>query len=201
MLPRRTASRWARGYSLVELIFVLGVAGTLSAMATPQLLVTIDDARTIGAVRYVSTRLQDSRMEAVTRDVNVAMRFTLAEGVYGYTVYRDGNGNGVLSRDIERGVDAPIHAIERLPDKFAGVDFGALEGIPPADGSGTAPGTDPIRLGSSDMVSFTAVGTSTTGTLYVRGRRNTQYAIVIFGETGKTRIVKYDARIRGWRTL
>jgi type II secretory pathway pseudopilin PulG len=201
MRPRHTGSKWARGYCLLELIFVLGVASTLSAMATPQLLVTIDDARAIGAVRYVSTRLQQTRMEAVTRNVNVAMRFTQADGAYGYTVYRDGNGNGVLSRDIQRGVDAPIHAIERLPDQFTGVDFGALEGLPPADGSGSAPGTDPIRLGSSDMVSFTAVGTSTTGTLYIRGQRNTQYAIVIFGETGKTRIVKYDASIRGWRTL
>jgi type II secretory pathway pseudopilin PulG len=201
MRPRHTGSRWARGYCLLELIFVLGIAGTLSAMATPQLLMTIDDSRTLGAVRYVSTRLQETRMEAVKRNVNVAMQFTQADGVYGYTVYRDGNGNGVLSRDIQRGVDAPIHAIERLPDQFTGIDFGALQGIPPADGSGSVPGSDPIRLGSSDMVSFTAAGTSSTGTLYIRSHRNVQYAIVIFGETGKTRIVKYDAGIRGWRTL
>src|SRR5665213_494424 len=193
MRPRHTGSKGRRGYCLLELIFVLGVAGTLSAMATPQLLVTIDDARAVGAVRYVSTRLQQTRMEAVTRNVNVAMRFTLADGVYGFAVYRDGNGNGVLSRDIQRGVDAPVHAMERLPDQFTGIDFGALQGVPPADGSGSAPGTDPIRLGSSDMVSSTSVGTSTTGTLYIRGQRNAQFAIVIFGETGKTPIVKYDA--------
>jgi prepilin-type N-terminal cleavage/methylation domain-containing protein len=201
MRPRHTGSKWARGYGLLELIVVLGIAGTLSAMATPQRLGTIDDARAVGAVRYISTRLQETRMEAITRNVNVAMRFTLADGVYGYTVYRDGNGNGVLSRDITRGVDAPIRAMQRLPDQFTGIDFGALEAIPPADGSGPAPGTDPIRLGASDMVSFTAAGTSSTGTLYIRGHRNAQYAIVIFGETGKTRIVKYDASIRGWRTL
>ena len=191
----------ARGYCLLELVFVLGVAGTLSAMATPQLLGTIDDSRALGAVRYVSTRLQETRMEAVTRNANVAMRFSLAGGIYVYTVYQDGNGNGVVSRDIQRGVDAPIHPVERLPDQFAGIDFGVLQGIPPADPSGTAPGSDPIRLGSSDMVSFTAMGTSSTGSLYIRGRRNAQYAILIFGETGKTRILKYDSRNRGWRSL
>ena len=191
----------ARGYCLLELIFVLGIVGTLSAMATPQLLVTIDDSRALGAVRYLSTRLQETRMEAVTRNVNVAMRFTQASGVYGYTVYQDRNGNGVLSRDIQRGVDSAIHPVERLPDQFTGIDFGALPGIPPADPSGTAPGSDPIRLASSDMVSFTAMGTSSTGSLYIRGRRNAQYAILIYGETGKTRILKYNPRNRDWKTL
>lgn len=191
----------ARGYCLLELIFVLGIVGTLSAMATPQLLVTIDDSRALGAVRYMSTRLQETRMEAVTRNANVAMRFTQASGVYGYTVYQDRNGNGVLSRDIQRGVDSAIHPVERLPDQFTGIDFGALPGIPPADPSGTAPGSDPIRLGSSDMVSFTAMGTSSTGSLYIRGRRNAQYAILIYGETGKTRILKYNSRNRDWKTL
>jgi hypothetical protein len=189
------------GYCLIELVFAAGIAATLSAMAAPQLLVTLDDSRTLGAVRYLSTRLQEARMEAVARSANVAVRFTLAGGVYGYTVYRDGNGNGVLSRDIQQGVDPQIHSVERLPDQCAGIDFGALPGIPPADPSGTAPGSDPIRLGSSDMVSFSAMGTSTTGSLYVRGRRNAQYAIRIYGETGKTRILKYDTRNRIWSTL
>ena len=190
-----------RGYCFLELIFVLGIAGTLSAMASPQLIVTIDESRALGAVRYVSTRLQQTRMEAVARNANVAMRFVQTSGVYAYTVYQDGNGNGVLSRDIERGVDVAIHPVERLPDQFTGVDFGALDGIPAADLSSAAPGSDPIRLGSSDMISFGAMGTSSTGTLYIRGRRNSQYAIVIYGETGKTRILKYNPRNRDWKAL
>ena len=167
---------------------------TVTAAATPQLLTTLDDSRALGAARYLSTRLQQTRMEAVTRNANVAMRFTLTGTTYSYIVYQDGNGNGVLSRDIQRGADPAIHPVERLRDQFPGVDFGALPDLPPTDPSSTAPGTDPIRLGSSDMVSFSPMGTSTTGSLYVRGRRNAQYAIRIFGETGRPESLRDDAQ-------
>ena len=90
---------------------------------------------------------------------------------------------------------------ERLPDQFPGVEFGAIPGLPPVDPGGTAPGTDPIRLGSADMASFSAAGTSSSGTVYIRSRRDAQYAVRIFGETGKTRMLKYDARTRLWKQL
>jgi len=146
-----------RGYSFLELIFVLGVAGTLAAAATPQLLVTVDDFRALGAVRYLSTRLHEARMEAVMRNANVAMRFTQASGVYEYTVYQDRNGNGVLSHDIQLGVDSAIHPVERLQDQFGRRRLRCAPGDSTADPSGTAPGGDPIHLGASDMVSFTAM--------------------------------------------
>jgi hypothetical protein len=116
-------------------------------------------------------------------------------------VYEDGNGNGVLSRDIQRGTDPEVRRGEQLPDQFPGVDFGAVPGLPAVDPSGTAPGTDPIKLGSSDMVSFSPLGTSTSGSLYVRGRKNAQYAVRIYGETGKTRVLRFDGRNRVWKLL
>jgi len=50
------------------------------------------------------------------------------------------------------------------------------------------------------MAAFDPRGTSTTGSLYVRCR-NAQYVIRIFGETGKTRILKFDLGGRIWRPL
>ena len=73
-------------------------------------------------------------------------------------MYVDGNRNGVLTRDIQRGIDRLIAAVERLPDQFAGVEFGAIPGLPAVDPGGTAPGTDPIRLGSGNIASFSAHG-------------------------------------------
>jgi len=67
------------------------------------------------------------------------------------------------------------------------------------DPGGTPPGTNPIRLGSSSILTFTPLGTSSPGTLYVRGRRGIQYAIRILGETGKTRVLKFDPRTRRWK--
>ena len=191
----------SHGYSLIELTFVVGLVATLSATAVPPLLANLDDVRTAGAVRYMSARLQATRMEAVRRSADVALRFTQTAGGYAYAVYQDGNGNGVRTRDIQRVIDRQIQAPERLRDQFAGVDFGTRPGLPPIDPAGPPPGTDPIKLGSSDILTFSALGTSSSGSLYIRGQRNTQYAIRVLGETGNTRVLKFDGRTQQWKPL
>lgn len=201
MRHRPNSADGANGYSLVEVLFVLGVTATLSGIAVPHILAALDELRTQGAVRYMSSRLQRTRMQALVRSSNVAMRFTRDGSAVSYAIYADGNGNGVLARDIDRGVDREIQASERLPDNFYGVEFGTLAGLPAADASSAPPGTDPIRLGSSDMVSFTALGTSTSGSLYIRGPRQTQYAIRVFGESGKTRLLRFDSHNWRWEPL
>jgi type II secretory pathway pseudopilin PulG len=42
-----------RGYSLLELVFVIGLGVTAAAAAVPQYLAGIDDFRAAGAARYV----------------------------------------------------------------------------------------------------------------------------------------------------
>jgi len=199
--PARTRSSTGRGYSLLEVLFVLGMIVTLSAVAVPQSLTGLDDFRTIGATRYISARLQRARMEAVMRSAEVAMQFVATPQGYSYAVFLDGNRNGVRVHDIQAGVDRGIGAPERLVDQFPGVDFGAIPGLPAIDVGGTPPGSDPIRLGASGFASFSATGTSSTGTLYIRSRRNAQYAVRIFGDTGKTRALKFDNATRRWRPL
>jgi hypothetical protein len=127
--------------------------------------------------------------------------FTQDATGYSYAVYVDGNGNGVLARDIQGGIDRRIGAIERLSEQFPGVDFGTISGLPPIDPGGSAPGSDPIRLGSGNSASFAPSGTATSGTVYVRGRAGAQYAVRIFGDTGKTRRLKFDRVVRQWMPL
>ena len=190
-----------RGYSLLELMMVMALGVTLSAAAVPEYLAAVDDVRANGAVHHISARLQRVRMEAVMRSAMVGMQFTQTAGGYSYAVYVDGNRNGVLTRDIQRGVDRLIAAAERLPDQFTGVEFGAIPGLPPVDPGGTPPGADPIRLGSGNIASFSALGTSSSGTVYIRSRRDAQYAVRIFGETGRTRMLKFEPRTGQWRQL
>ena len=210
--PRRAARsrRWppfgrgrrgrTRGYTLLELVFASALLATIGSAAVPQMLVSLDDYKTTGAARYVAARLQQVRMDAVVRSTEVAVQFVeLPDGVH-YRVYIDGNRNGVRTRDIQRGVDTPLTADERLPDQFSGVDFGVLPNLPGVEG-GAPPGTDPLSLGASNLVSFSPHGTSSTGSLYIKGRRNAQCVVRIFGETGKTRVLKFVAATRQWRPL
>jgi prepilin-type N-terminal cleavage/methylation domain-containing protein len=189
------------GYSLVELSVVMAIGAALLGSAVPGYLAGLDDYRANGAARHLSARFQRARMEAVMRSATVAVQFTQTSIGYSYAVFLDGNRNGVLTRDIQRGVDVPIGAVERLPDQFRGVEFGAIPGLPPVDSGGTPPGSDPIRLGSGSLASFTAMGTSSSGTVYIRGGHDAQYAVRIFGETGKTRVMKFDPGTRQWRQL
>ena len=188
------------GYSLIELVFVMGLVATVSAMAVPQSLSALDDTRTAGAARYIAARLQRARTEAIARSANVGVKFTLAGGHYLYGVYVDGNGNGVRTSEIASGVDAEIVAPERLSDQFPSVDFGALPDLPAVDAGGTPPGSDPIRLGTSNLASFSAQATASSGSVYVRGQR-AQYVVRLYGDTARTRILRFDTRTRQWRPL
>src|SRR5215467_15570055 len=113
--------RMESGYSFIEVTFVAGLVATLGAVASPRLLITIDDARTLGAVRYVSAVLQQVRLDAALRHRDAALRIAQTGSSYSFAEYVDGNANGVKSADISSGVDRENRRPERLPDQFQGV--------------------------------------------------------------------------------
>lgn len=168
---------------------VAGLILVLTATAIPSLLGTIDRSRGYAAARFLASRLTLARTQAVNRGATVALVFTRDQRGFAYRVHRDGNRNGVLTRDIQRGLDVPIEDVVRLAELFPGVEFGTT----PA-----APLEDPIRLGGSDILSFTPSGTATSGTLYLRGRDGTQWAVRILGATARTRVLQYRKEGDEW---
>ena len=117
-------------------------------------------------------------MEAVARSSDVALRFVQTADGYAYGVYVDGNGNGVRTADIQRGIDQQLMPLERLPGLFSGVDFGVLPGVPAVDSGSPPPGTDPIKLGSSNILTFTSIGTSSSRAAFTswdEGARSTWF--------------------------
>jgi hypothetical protein len=180
-------------------MFVLGTITIVAGIAVPGLLNGLDELRARGAARYISTRLQQIRMEAVMRSASAAFRVSSEDGEFAYAAYVDGNRDGVRTLDIQRGLDRQIQAAERLPQQFSGVDFGTLPDLPSIDAATAPPGADPIRLGAGNMAVFTPHGTATPGTLYIRRRGTSQFAVRIFGETGKTRVFRFDAGSHTWK--
>ena len=76
-----------------------------------------------------------------------------------------------------------------------------LPGLPSVEPGGEPPGVDPVKLGAANILTFTPAGTSSSGSLYILGRKGTQYVIRIFGASGKTRVLKFDRRVRHWKPL
>jgi hypothetical protein len=197
---RATMHRRARGASLPELMVVIGLVGTLAAVSLPPLLRGVDAARVRAGARYLGGRLHLARMLAVMRSQYVALRFEPVGQSYRIGLYADGNGNGLRTIDIDRGVDRPLGPPERLEDQFASVRLGIVEPVPAVDGHGwLGPSDSPVRVGRSGLVSFSPLGTATSGTLYVRGRGLEQYAVRVLGPTGRIRVLRFDRATKRWR--
>jgi type II secretory pathway pseudopilin PulG len=188
------------GFTGLELLLVIAIIATMSGVSVPPILRALEDYRAAGAARYVAARLQRMRMEAVSRSVNVGAKFLLVNGKYQFRIYVDGNRNGISSGDIDSGIDPPLGAAERLSDNFSGVDFGTLPGLPAVDSGSAPPGSDPIRLGSSDIVAFSPAGSASSGSLYIRSLTK-QYVVRIYGDTGKTRLLTFDAASGQWKPV
>lgn len=196
--PGAGPDRRPAGFSLVELLFVVGAVAMTSTVALPELSHAVARYRTVGAARFVAAALQRARASAVTRGASVALRFTSSPDGIRFATYVDGNRNGISTADILTGDDPLIEPAHGLRE-FGGADFGLWPGVPAPDGS-PFPDADPIRVGASNLLSFTAAGTATSGSLYVRGPGGLQYAIRIHGDTGKTQILRYARGDRTWQT-
>jgi type II secretory pathway pseudopilin PulG len=184
------------GLTLLELVFVVALTAVLAAVAVPLTSDALDDARTGAAARYVAGQIVSSRLEAVNRSRDVALRFEAWNPDYRVVRYIDGNGNGVRATDITRGIDRPDSVPRQIGDDFPNVRFGLAESLPDADGvRGT--GTDGVRIGVARILTMSPDGTATSGTLYLQGRR-AQYAVRVLGATGRTRVLKYDTGRRAW---
>jgi Tfp pilus assembly protein FimT len=159
------------------------------AIAVPELLGSVSRARGLAAARFLATKVAQARTQAVARSTTIALVFV--EGPIGisFRAYEDGNRNGVRSADISNQIDRPIDDNVRLFEQFPGVAIGV---------SARAPFDDPLVLGPSNMLSFSAAGTSSSGSVYVSGQDGTQWAVRVLGATGRTRVLRYDAAIDDW---
>ena len=189
-----------RGATLVETMVATGIVVVAVGISVPLLTVGRHEQRVMNAARYVSGRIMLARARATRRGVSVGIRFTAAARGFGFRSYVDMNRNGVRTADIDGGVDLPIDSETRLGDHFGGVRFELSPAAPPI-GATTPAGTgaDPVRLGASDILSLSPLGTATAGTLYLRSREGHQAAVRILGATARVQIHQFDFQTGRWR--
>jgi type II secretory pathway pseudopilin PulG len=184
-----------RGASLVELLVTLAVLGTLTTISVPMFGNALEHSRLRGAAFHLSARLYLVRSQAVRRHGYVALRFKTTNGVVQFQTFADGDGDGVKSADIASGRDVALDGPEGLGDTHPGISFGFAPGCPLIDG--TPAGGNPVRIGTSGLLSYAPGGESTTGTLYIRSRSE-GYALVLLGATGRTRLLRCNSTDGQW---
>ena len=186
-----------KGYSLLEVLMAITIMVIVCGAAIPLAHASVDRTRAAGAANYLAGRMAMARFEAVRRSACVAIRFLQQPDGYWLQTYIDGNRNGVLTSDIASGIDRPITANERLDYHFTGIAFGIKPNVTGID-PGPFNASDPVQIGSSTLLSFSPTGSSTSGTLFIRGLRGNQFAVRVLGATGRTRILEFNFGARTW---
>ena len=174
---------------MIELVAVTAVIAILGGAAAAHVLSSVDHSRGYAAARYLAGRLALARTQAASRGTAVGLRFTQESAGYTFAVFQDGNGNGIRSADIQSGLDRPSEPPIRLFEQFPGVDIGL---------SPYSPATSAVQLGQTNILTFTPLGTATSGTIYISDRRGSQWAVRVLGATGRTRVLRYDPQTGDW---
>jgi prepilin-type N-terminal cleavage/methylation domain-containing protein len=196
--PRRNH----RGASLVELLLVLAIAGILIGLGTPPLLEASRRQRLNLAAAEVRSSFALARALAIRHGVNAAVKFQVLDGKLAFTLFRDGDGDGVLNADIRSGVDPPHGPPHFLVIAGSDIRFGFPPGRAPRD-----PGDpsrrldrldDPIRFNASDLASFDSWGGATPGTAYMTNGHEL-VALRIPGRSARVRKITYDPVFERWQ--
>lgn len=195
---------FAPGHSLVELLIAVLISSLIALVGVPPMMRWASGLSVRLAAAEVATSLQRTRQYAVRHNRNVALKFQVAEdGSVSFAIFRDGDHDGVLNRDIAAGIDPQVTPARPLSYLGGGVRFGFPPGPPPlAPGPSRKPLDrldDPIRFNRSDLASFSRTGTATPGTVYLTDGRHHLMAVRVANRSGKISVLSYDPVTRRWR--
>jgi len=196
--------RSERGFQLVELLVALAIFALMAGMTVPAIQRISGQLRLRAAAEEVVGAMRLARALAIRRCANVALKFRPHPGGHAtYALYRDADGDGVLNRDIDLGVDpeiAPPQRLELIGNQVRfGFPPGRLARDPAAPGKWVRNGDDPIRFNNSNLASFSELGSATPGTVFLTDGQRGLAAVRVTGRTGKVKVIVYDFEQEVWK--
>ncbi len=96
------------GFTLLEAAVVAFLILAFAIGAAPALKAYSVEASLLGAGRVFKAEFRKAHSMAVKQGVYTAIRFERAGDQAFYSIYADGNGNGVRTREIHSGVDRRV---------------------------------------------------------------------------------------------
>ena len=189
-----------RGFTTHDLLISLGISAFLLLLATPGVLDLRQSVAVRSAAHETTVAFYLARSYAISRNRNVGLKFRRNGDRYEWALYADRNGNGVRSAEIASGVDRylgisfPWSRDDVMPAIMTGIR------VPDPSGSGYLDRVDdPIRFNSSDICSFSPIGESTPGSVYLWDGHDRMGVVRVFGRTAKVRTLYYRRGERGWK--
>jgi len=188
------------GLSLFETVLLVAVLAVIIFVALPDL-AEFRRAAALGAVsRQLKGLLFRCRAYAIMNARATAVVFERDEnGEWRCYIACDGDGDGILRRDIQRLIDPIVGEILHFEAGGAGLGILQNEYVPDPLGKGRLRGnlSDPVRAGRGDIITFTPRGTATPASIYLTDHRARMRVLRVYGGTGR---VISKAWRSGWPT-
>ena len=194
MTKKYIRSRGEAGYSLVEMMFVMGVMGVLAGMAVLQIGASRPGALGDGAMRVVLSQMNTARELAISQRRNMRLVFD----------------NGSRVQIIREEVPGPTLTTISTVLLEGTLQFVLVSGLPDTpDAFGNSDATVfTTATGNPPEVKFTPNGTfvnqdgnSLNGSVFVAlpNQALSARAVTVFGSTGRVRGYRWDGR--NWKPV
>lgn len=189
------------GFSAAELVAVVAILGSFALLIVPGTFHLRAAVSIRSSAAEVSAAFFRARAYAVLHNRYVGLKFRQNGGRYEWTLYGDGNGNGVRTSEIARGIDPPLGVSYPWSrnDTRPGIMTGQRVPDPGNPGHYLDRPDDPIRFNDSDICSFSPVGESTPGSVYLWDGRDRMAVVRVFGRSAKIRTLYYRRGDRVWK--
>jgi type II secretory pathway pseudopilin PulG len=202
MVNRPVGGEREGGASLLEALVVVAVLGVALAVTLP----TLSEAQRTAALSGATARVQGlffrARAFSVMNGFAHAVLFERGgDGSWRCFIATDGDGDGILRRDITRGVDPVVGEVLLFEADEAGLGILGGEPVPDPNGRGLLRGDpdDPVRAGRGDIVTFTPRSTATPCSVYLSDRRSRMRVIRVYGGTGRVIVKRWRSGWPSWR--
>jgi prepilin-type N-terminal cleavage/methylation domain-containing protein len=165
-----------KGFTIIELMTVIGILSILTAIAIPGFIDWRSNAQLGSAARNVYSTFQKAKMESVRRNENCGVEFRAND----FVIYLDSN----LNFNFDAGTDEVIQTINW--SEYPGVTLDPDEG---GDGDGlTLANPDSGIVFASDGLPRNSVGGLGSGTVFLTNQSNAGQSRVTISTAGNIRI-------------
>jgi type II secretory pathway pseudopilin PulG len=198
LLRARSGPSRQHGFTFSELLVSLCLMGLLVTVTVPAIGKLHRDAALGSLSRKLSCLMMQCRARAVMQRRSIGLVFEQDDNLkWRCFLAEDGDGDGILRSDLNRGRDRKLSEVYGLTRGGAGLGILAVQRIPDPSGRGRLGGNmnDPVRAGRGDIITFTQEGTATPCSVYLTDNHSTMRVIRVYGGTGKIHMFKWQV---GW---
>ncbi|HXI12571.1 MAG TPA: GspH/FimT family pseudopilin [Thermoanaerobaculia bacterium] len=187
------------GFSLPEILTVVAILGSFVALALPNLRAMTSLNALNAATAEIRGLFHLARSKAISRQRNTAIKFVSVNGRWTWSLYQDGDWDGVRNDDIVSRVDQRLAGPHELLGGSREIRVGiASPDLPDPDSGERLGSSSPVRFNRSTLCSFSQIGSGTAGSIFLTNLRGDAYVVRVFGSTGRIRSMRFNNAQRRW---